>query len=157
MHIHHPPRSTSQTFKKETKDYRPTFNNLIRETMSYTRAATRSSATAKRPVPVRICSYSHTVHRLDCVGHLSIQHGAWYSSVTCYQLQRLLNGEPVTKEQMRVLCDIRNKHYPTKVIKANKEQTAHLLATRQIKRVIDSAIRRDLGGEDDNGSETGDY
>jgi len=106
---------------------------------------------------MRICGYSHTAHRLDCSGHLSLEHGAWYSSVTCYQLQRLLNGEPVTKDQMRVLCDIRNKHYPSEVIKANKEHTAYLLATRQIKRVIDRAIRRDLGGDDDNGSEAGDY
>ena len=58
---------------------------------------------------------------------------------------------------MRVLCDIRNKHYPSEVIKANKEKTEYLLATRQIKRVIDSALRRDLGGNDDNGSEAGDY
>ena len=123
--------------------------------MSYARASTRSSATAKRPVPVRICAYSHTAHRLDCSGHLSLQHNAWYSSVTCYQLQRLLNGEPMTRDQMRILCDIRNEHYPSEVIEANKEKIEYLLATRQIKRVIDKEIRRDLGGDDD-GSDAGD-
>ena len=61
----------------------------------------------------------------------------------------------MTRDQMRILCDIRNEHYPSEVIEANKEKIEYLLATRQIKRVIDKEIRRDLGG-DDNSSDAGD-
>ena len=61
----------------------------------------------------------------------------------------------MTKEQMRVLCDVRNKHYTNEIIQANKEKTEYLLATRQVKRVIDKEIRRDLGGDD--GSDAGDF
>ncbi len=123
--------------------------------MSYARSSTRPFATSKPPMPVRICGFSHTCHRLDCAGHLSLEHGVWYCSVTCYQLQRLFNGEPMTLDQMRVLCDVRDNHYPNEVIEANKERTEYLLATRQVKQVIDREIRRDLNG--DNDSNYGDY
>lgn len=127
-------------------------NSLV----TFSTQTAKMSRTSTRPAPmkVRICGYCHTDHRLDCAGHLSLSHMAWYCSPSCYQLRRLTNGEPMTKEQIRVLCQLRKQHFPVNddegvdVLKKNKERTQYLLKTRRIRQVIDKEIRREVGDDE---------
>jgi hypothetical protein len=56
-------------------------------------------------------------------------------------------GEPVSREQLRLLAGIREEHYPREKLEAEKEQTAYLIQTRQIKQFIDKEIRDEHGDD----------
>ncbi len=103
-----------------------------------------TTSTRPRPTPVKICAFSHELFDLQCQGFLSINHRAWYSSPLCYQLQRLMNGEPRTREQLRVLCDTRHNHSPAEKVLAQYEKTEEMIAAKQIREVIDPAIRGEI-------------
>lgn len=107
----------------------------------------RRGATVVRPpaIPVRVCNHCHTCHRTDCSGQLSMTHRAWYCSPTCYQLKRVIFGEPVSRDQLRLLAALREEHYPTDRLEANKEHTEDMIRERQVRVVIDKAIRDELG------------
>ena len=108
-----------------------------------------STSTRLAPVPVRVCAQCHTCHRTDCCGQLSVGHRAWYCSPSCYQIQRVLMGEPMTREQLQLLSNLRNEHYPDSVLTANREHTSWLMRSRQIKVVVDKSIRDEHGDNTD--------
>jgi hypothetical protein len=72
-------------------------------------------------------------------------HRAWYCSPTCYQLKRLLVGEPVSQDQLRLLAAIRERHYPEEKMAAQKEHTEQMINDREIKVIVDKAIRDEYG------------
>ncbi len=89
------------------------------------------------------------MHRTDCSGQLSLVHRAWYCSPTCYQLKRVIFGEPVSRDQLRLLASIRANHFPPERLEANKEFAEDLIRAREIKVIIDKAIRDEHGDDDD--------
>lgn len=98
-------------------------------------------------IPVRVCNHCHTMHQTDCSGQLSIVHRAWYCSPTCYQMKRVIFGEPVSRDQLRLLAAIREEHYPPALLEANKEYTEDLIRAREVKVIIDKAIRDEHGDD----------
>lgn len=100
-------------------------------------------------VPMRVCAHCNQCFRTDCSGQLSLGHRAWYCSGMCYQLQRALDGEPMSRDQLRLLAAMREKHYPKEKLDANAENTAHLIETRQIKVIIDKEIRDQVWGSEE--------
>jgi hypothetical protein len=106
----------------------------------------RHATTSARPhaTPVYICAHCHTCHDLSCAGQLSMVHRAWYCSPLCYQMQRMLNGEPMTQGVMRVLCESRDEHFPSDKLLAQFERTEDLIETKQIREVKHKEIRDEL-------------
>jgi len=99
------------------------------------------------PVPMRVCNHCNQCFRTDCVGQLSLAHRAWYCSGTCYQMKRALFGEPMSREQLRLLAKMREEHYPQEKLAGDAEQTAYMIETRQIKVIIDKEIRDQVGAD----------
>lgn len=106
-------------------------------------------ADRKPAIPMRVCAHCNKCYRTDCVGQLSLGHRAWYCSGMCYQLQRAIYGEPMSRDQLRLLAAMRDKHFPKEDLDAAAEQTAYLIETRQIKVIIDKEIRDQMGDSEE--------
>jgi len=102
-----------------------------------------------RAVPMRVCNHCNQCFRTDCAGQLSLAHRAWYCGGLCYQMQRALVGEPMSRDQLRLLAAKREEHFPQEKLTADAEHTAYLIETRQIKVVIDKEIRDQVGASDE--------
>jgi hypothetical protein len=102
-----------------------------------------------RATPMRVCAYCSSVNHTECCGQLSIGHRAWYCTVTCYHIQRLLMGEPMSQDQLRLLCKIRDEHYPPALLEGQREVATELIRSRTIKPVVDAAIRKEYGDDDE--------
>jgi hypothetical protein len=59
-------------------------------------------------------------------------------------MKRMLFGEPMTQGVIRVLCDSRKRNFPADKLRATYERTDELLQTKQVKEVIDKAIREEI-------------
>lgn len=106
-------------------------------------------ADRKRAVPMRVCNHCNQCFRTDCAGQLSLVHRAWYCSGTCYQMKRALLGEPMSRDQLRLLAAMREEIYPEEKLAEDAEHTAYLIETRQIKVIIDKEIRDQVGGSEE--------
>jgi len=104
-------------------------------------------ADRKRAVPMRVCNHCNKCFRTDCAGQVSLTHRAWYCGPACYQMQRALMGEPMSRGQLRLLAKMREEHFPQEKLAEEAEHTAYLIETRQIKVIIDKEIRDQVGGE----------
>lgn len=100
-----------------------------------------------RPVPMRVCNHCNQCFQTDCAGQLSLAHRAWYCGGTCYQMKRALLGEPMSRDQLRLLAAMREEHFPLEKLNNDAEHTAYLIETKQIKVVIDKEIRDQVGGD----------
>ena len=104
-------------------------------------------ANSNHAIPMRVCNHCNRCFRTDCVGHLSLSHRAWYCNDTCYQMKRVLFGEPMSRDQLRLLAAMREKYFPHEKLNDKAEHTTYLIKTRQIKVIIDNDIRDQVGDE----------
>lgn len=107
-----------------------------------------TQANCRPPVPMRVCGHCNKCFR-DCTGKVSLVHRAWYCSGLCYQIKRALVGEPMSRDQLRLLAAKREEHFPQEKLTVDAEHTAYLIETRQIKVVIDKEIRDQIGASDE--------